>query len=223
MSINERNENTELETKTENTELKLNPENADSPKGVSGKKPDNNKKKRNIIIAIASIIVIAIIIILLLLRSCGTLQTGGDDPSKPGISFNVDVDPNATQNIKGDKDAEHQAIVDALNEKVKQSMINISMNTNPIFENGSSAGNLLIVNNEVNNYPQVIEIYRDDTDELIYQSKLIPVGTKIDSAKLDTDLKKGIYPCTAYFNAVDAETGALIGKAGAKISITILE
>ena len=84
-------------------------------------------------------------------------------------------------------------IADALNEKVEQGMINISMNTTPIFQNGSSAGNLMIVNESVNNYPQVVEIHRNDTGEVIYKSGAIPVGSKLETAKLSADLDAGTY------------------------------
>ncbi len=59
-------------------------------------------------------------------------------------------------------------------------MINISMNTTPIFSDGTTEGNLMIVNEGVNNYPQVVEIIRNDTQEKIYKSGAIPVGSKIE-------------------------------------------
>ena len=102
-------------------------------------------------------------------------------------------------------------------------MINISMNTSPIFQNGTSTGNLMIVNESINNYPQVVEIVRNDTNESIYKSGAIAVGSKIESAKLDADLDAGTYDCTAMFYNVDPETGAYLGCAGAIITISVLE
>ena len=61
-------------------------------------------------------------------------------------------------------------------------MINISMNTAPYFENGTAEGNVMIVNEAINNYPQQVEFIRNDTQEVIYQSKAIPVGSKIERA-----------------------------------------
>ena len=108
-----------------------------------------------------------------------------------------------------------------LNEKVAQGMINISMNTSPVFENGSAEGNLLIVNSERNNYPQIVTIVRKDTGEEIYRSGGIPVGSKIERARLDADLPAGTYECVAYFNNVDPETGDFLGTAGAEIVLTV--
>ena len=114
-----------------------------------------------------------------------------------------------------------EEIAEKLNEKVAEGMINISMNTAPYFENGTADGNLMIVNESINNYPQKVQIVRNDTGEQIYQSKAIPVGSKIERAKLDATLPAGTYECTAYFHNLDPETGEIIGTAGAIITITI--
>ena len=111
----------------------------------------------------------------------------------------------------------------ALNEKVQEGMINISMNTSPNFREGTAEGNLMIVNEGINRYPQVVEITRNDTNEMIYKSGAIPVGSKIEHAKLSVDLPAGTYDCTAMFYNVDPNTGSYLGCAGAIISITVLE
>ena len=114
-----------------------------------------------------------------------------------------------------------EEIAEKLNEKVAEGMINISMNTAPYFENGAADGNLMIVNESINNYPQQVEFIRNDTQEIIYQSKAIPIGSKIERAKLDVELPAGTYECTAMFHNLDPETGNVIGTAGAIITITI--
>lgn len=114
-----------------------------------------------------------------------------------------------------------EEIAEKLNEKVAEGMINISMNTAPYFENGTAEGNVMIVNEAINNYPQQVEFIRNDTGEQIYQSKAIPVGSKIERAALDVELPAGTYECTAMFHNLDPETGDIIGTAGAIITITI--
>ena len=100
-------------------------------------------------------------------------------------------------------------------------MINISMNTAPYFEDGAADGNLMIVNESINNYPQKVQIVRNDTGEQIYESGAIAVGSKIERTKLDVTLPAGTYECTAYFHNLNPETGEIIGTAGAIINITI--
>ena len=160
----------------------------------------------------AAIVVVVAVIILLLLRSCGT---PADSPG--GIEF----DPSATEG--GWDEADMDAIRDSLNEKVAEGMINISMNTSPVFSDGESAGSLMIVNEDINRYPQSVEITLNDTGEVIYTSKAIPVGSKIESAKLDADLPAGTYECTAMFTNLDPATGDELGSAGVVITVTVLE
>ena len=109
----------------------------------------------------------------------------------------------------------------SLNEKVAQGMINISMNTAPVFADGTAEGNIMVVNETINNYPQMVEFVRNDTQEVIYTSKAIPVGSKIEHAALDVALEPGEYECTALFHNLDPETGNILGTAGAIITITI--
>ena len=109
----------------------------------------------------------------------------------------------------------------ALNSKVAEGMINISMNTAPYFEDGTAEGNLMLVNESINLYPQKVQIVRNDTGEQIYESGAIAIGSKIERARLDVDLPAGTYECTAYFHNLDPESGAIIGTAGAIINITI--
>ena len=114
-----------------------------------------------------------------------------------------------------------EEIAEKLNEKVAEGMINISMNTAPYFENGKAEGNVMIVNESINNYPQKVQIVRNDTGEQIYESNAIPVSSKIERAMLDVTLPAGTYECTAYFHNLDPESGEIIGTAGAIITITI--
>ena len=115
-----------------------------------------------------------------------------------------------------------EEIAEKLNEKVAEGMINISMNTAPYFENGAADGNLMIVNESINNYPQQVEFIRNDTQEVIYQSKAIPVGSKIERAALDVELPAGTYECTAMFHNLDPVSGEIIGTAGAIINLSLI-
>ena len=163
-------------------------------------------------------VILVIIVILLLLRCCGSGESIGiDDESVPlgGIEWDADAEEGGlTQRSEEEIQAE-------LNKKVAQGMINISMNTSPVFENGTAKGNLLIVNSERNNYPQIVYIVRKDTGEEIYRSGGIPVGSKIERAALAVDLPAGTYECVAYFNSITPDTGAILGTAGAEITITV--
>ena len=137
-----------------------------------------------------------------------------DDP-KTGIVYDDSAVEGGWDNLSPEE------IAEKLNEKVAEGMINISMNTAPYFEDSTAEGNLMIVNESINNYPQKVQIVRNDTGEQIYESGAIAVGSKIEHAKLDAALPAGTYECTAYFHNLNPETGEIIGTAGAIINITI--
>ena len=154
----------------------------------------------------------AIIFIIVTLRSPMTKE---EARAKAGIVYDSSATEGGWDNLSPEE------IEARLNEKVAEGMINISANTAPIFEDGSSEGNLMLVNESINNYPQKVQIVRNDTGEQIYESGAIAVGSKIERAKLDVVLPAGTYECTAYFHNLDPETGDIIGTAGAIITITI--
>lgn len=182
-----------------------------------GNNKQEEKKQGSNKITIGIILALIVLIILLLLRGCGLGPTGGEGNGKP--VFDLTQDSNVAY---GDRETMTTEEIQAeLNKQVADGMINISMNLNPIFANGGADGNLLIVNEKINKHPQVIEIYRKGTEELLYKSGAIPVGGRVDYGKLLVDLDAGEYDCIAYFNSINENTGELLGKAGAEVKITV--
>ena len=183
-------------------------------------KKDTSRLTKAIYAAVG--VVLIVLAILLSLRGCaedGSASAHGSNNviGNPGIIYDTGA-------VEGGWDeADTESIVASLNEKVEEGMINISMNTSPNFPNGTSEGNLMIVNESINRYPQVVEIIRNDTGEVIYKSGAIPVGSKIEAAKLSVDLDAGMYECTAMFYNVDPNTGNYLGCAGAIIHLTVVE
>ena len=161
---------------------------------------------------LAAVAIGAIIFIIVTLRSPMTKE---EARAKAGIIYDSSATEGGWDNLSPEE------IAEKLNEKVAEGMINISMNTAPYFENGKAEGNVMIVNESINNYPQQVEFIRNDTGEQIYQSKAIPVGSKIERAALDVELPAGTYECTAMFHNLDPVSGEIIGTAGAIINITI--
>ena len=177
-------------------------------------KTDPELRKRRIIILAATLLLTALAAFLLLWP-----KPAAEDPKIGAEPAGLIWDANAEKG--GLVQRSEEEIRAELNRKVEQGMINISMNTSPVFESGTAEGNLLIVNSERNNYPQIVYIVRKDTGEEIYRSGGIPVGSRIERAKLAVNLDAGKYDCVAYFNNVDPETGAILGTAGAEIVVTV--
>lgn len=131
-----------------------------------------------------------------------------------------DIDQAAKDGFFDDKSQED--IEALLSQVVEDGMFNISINSNPVFEDGNSEGNLRIENVPNNPYYMTVRITRDDTGETVYESAGIKQGQYIQNDKLDVALGKGTYPCTATFTAVDPKTLEAVGTAGAKINVFVL-
>ena len=175
-----------------------------------------NKKKLNTVVALGVAAVLLAGSVMLASHFRGSADKPADvvNDTSAGLVFDEAA-------VEGGWESLSQEEVEAkLNAQLEEGMINISMNTSPWFEDGTSPGNLMIVNETINRHPQKVEIVRNDTGEVIYTSGAVPVGSKIEAAKLDVELEAGVYECTALFHNLD-ESGNIIGSAGAIITITI--
>lgn len=118
---------------------------------------------------LAAVAIGALIFIIVTLHSPTTKE---EARAKAGIVYDSSATEGGWDNLSPEE------IEARLNEKVAEGMINISANTAPIFEDGASEGNLMLVNESINNYPQMVQIVRNDTGEQIYESGAIAVGSK---------------------------------------------
>ena len=89
---------------------------------------------------LAAVAIGAIIFIIVTLRSPMTKE---EARAKAGIVYDSSAAEGGWDNLSPEE------IEARLNEKVAEGMINISANTAPIFEDGSSEGNLMLVNESV--------------------------------------------------------------------------
>jgi hypothetical protein len=116
-------------------------------------------------------------------------------------------------------DEEIQAELDRV---VEENMFHIAINGFPVFETGTSEGNLEIENVPNNHYSMDVQIALSDTGELIYESGLIEPNYHIQSDTLSKALEAGEYPCTATFKAYDTDTKQEIGSTGCEITVYVL-
>ena len=103
---------------------------------------------------LAAVAIGAIIFIIVTLRSPMTKE---EARAKAGIVYDSSATEGGWDNLSPEE------IEARLNEKVAEGMINISANTAPIFEDGASEGHLMLVNESINNYPQKVQIVRNDS------------------------------------------------------------
>jgi hypothetical protein len=172
---------------------------------------ENKKKKRNRII---EVIIIIILLLLLLTRCCGSCSNLSNSPSSSATTTDI-----LKGKIDWDQPKASRDLQAEIDKAVEQGMFNVFMNTNVVFQDGNSKGNMMIQNIDTNLYPMYVEIYHDDT--LLYKSNIIDPGYKIEEAKLDTALSKGTYDCTAYFYVTDSNKEEVQNKIGLNIKITV--
>lgn len=112
-------------------------------------------------------------------------------------------------------------IQELMQKKVDESMLAISINSSPEFEDGKSNGSLRIENSATNLYNMKVRIVKNDDEKEIYRSDAIKPGQVIKEDKLDVALAKGSYECTATFEAYDADSNEKVGEAAAVLTIYI--
>ena len=179
-------------------------------------KEEQEKDKRSIWVRRICLLIAIILLILLMLRFCGSRDRMVETDHRPDT---VEAGPGGIDDtaLEGMTDEE---IVAALNRQVQESMMTMTMNPDPTFRNGK--GNLLIHNDTTNHGPIVVEIRRNDTNDLIYTSPIIPLGKRVNFGSLNTELPSGVYPCTALFHYVD-DTGAILGSGGVAVTDHIVD
>ena len=113
-----------------------------------------------------------------------------------------------------------EQIQELMNDKVDKSMLAISINSTPVFEDGKGKGSLRIENAANNNYNMRVRIVIDNEQKQIYNSDGIRPGQMIREDYLDEVLDRGTYACTATFEAYD-EDGKKAGEAKAQLNIVV--
>ena len=159
---------------------------------------------------------LAILLLLLLIGVIGAFSwwyRAAQPADGPGLP-----DANARVGTLADP-AGRQAELDRMAE---EGMLTFGINATPSFESGGAKGNLMIENPPENGNRFTVAIYRQDTEEKIYQSGYLDPGQVIETAPLDAELAAGEYPCVAYFDAYSLGDDSYLGRAGAEITVYIL-
>ena len=155
--------------------------------------------------------VIAVLLVLLIAAAVALfVWLTMPDPNRDGMQ----PDPNVKVGSLSGDFADLDKIVD-------EGMLTFSINATPAFPDGTSSGNLMIENAEINNNRFTVAIYRSDTGEKVYESGYLDPGQYIESAPLDVDLEPGKYPCTAQFSTYKLSDNTPIGQAAAEITVYV--
>lgn len=98
----------------------------------------------------------------------------------------------------------------AANSSVRPGSFRVSMNTTWHFEKGDAVSYDARVNNlKVNTNPVYFDVMLSDSEEVIYESPIISLGSTLDEIKLNRKLEKGRYDCVLVYHLVDEEQNAI--------------
>lgn len=167
------------------------------------KKSENHSKKKVIIITAFTLLLVAlaVCIVLLLRRNEET-----KDPLERGFVEEDNAD----------------YIMDDMADKVAEGMFECKMSTTWTFEDADSVSqNAYVANVESNRYTIYFDVYEADTNELLYSSPMLPVGTDFNDVKLEKKLSAGDYDAVVMYTLVD-DNDEEVSTVGFNITISVM-
>lgn len=182
---------------------------------MSNQRKSARKKQRNMII----IIMIAFLVLVTALVTCIVLLLTKQKEEPVQESQSV---PRSTVLDRGFVDEGNAGdIMDEMTEKVSKGMFECKMTTAWTFDDGKSASpNAYVANVENNLYTLYFDVYEESTNELLYSSPMLPVGTELKNFKLNKELAAGEYDAVVMYTMVD-ENLEEVSSVGFKVTISV--
>jgi hypothetical protein len=159
-----------------------------------------------LILGIVVIVAAAIVVILLLRDTTSSTDIPSTLPPGAGLVIN-------DENVRD--------IMEDIHASVERGMFITHMNTIWSFRDGTSPSHDAVMgNSSSNNFPFYFTVTLAGTDEVVFTSGLLPLGTQIEEITLDTELPAGTYDAVVNINMVDDDGNPVDANMG--ISITII-
>ena len=162
-------------------------------KGGSG-----SRNKTMVILIICAIVIIALLgtVIFLLLNK-------KEEPETPQEVINRETvvnEENVNDIVNAADEADH----------TEPGYYEVTMNSTWYFEDGkATSDNAYVENSTSNNNSVYFDVVRSDTNEVVYASPIMPVGSSLDSIKLDQELSKGTYDCVCTYHLLNDANEAI--------------
>ncbi len=169
-----------------------------------------------IIIGLAIIVLLLVVIIILLLKKDSGTADAGIGTQNGGREV-----AGSTRVVLDEETA--GSVYEEMRQEVEEGMFECNMSMSWTFEDGESVSkDAIVVNSENNKYPIYFDLYLKDTNELIYSSPVLPVGTQLTDIKLDKALPAGTYKVVCQYTLIrDVESQEEISSAGFVITVTV--
>lgn len=183
----------------------------------SFKEPKQGNRKNIVIIIVFAILVIALAVcIILLVKRPDVEQSDHPEPEST-------ISPAAAALERGFvEESVTQDIMSEMADKVEEGMFECKMTTTWTFEDTDSVSpNAYVANVESNRYTLYFDVYQEGTEELLYSSPMLPVGTEFQEVKLEKDLPAGEYKAVVMYTMVD-DNYEEVSSVGFSITISVL-
>jgi len=177
-----------------------------------------SKSKKGILILIVIIILILLLIIGGLIWYISTvlkkdpMSVENTDKSQGKIGYEATV-------IVDNPDALQDA-VDGLIEQAAEGTMTLEMKTEAVSADGLNF-KCQLGNAQENRYEMFMVIYRDDTQEEIYRSGLLPIGTHIESFTTNKPIDEGVYEGTIVYNQVEDDQETIHSQVNIGITLMV--
>lgn len=158
-----------------------------------GDNKTNSSKK--IIIALIAVIVLLVVGIALF------FVFNKKDDNKEQESTQSDI-IGYESNVITDDPEKLQDVLNDMYKKAEEGQMGLSMKSRAISDDGQTFS-CYLGNATNNSYDMYMILYRDDTQEEIYRSGLIPVGSRIESFTINNRMETGEYQATLVYNQVE--------------------
>lgn len=182
---------------------------------MSNQKNAGKKRSTIAIIVIAFAILVAALIVCIVLLMAKNEETPLQEAEGPANSSVLD---------RGFVDEDNmEDIMEEMSDKVSKGMFECKMTTSWTFDDGKSESpNAYVANVENNLYTLYFDVYEETTNELLYSSPMLPIGTELKNFKLDKELAAGEYDAVVMYTMVD-ENLEEVSSVGFKVTISILK
>lgn len=159
----------------------------DGQSNVKKKEDGKNKKKKIVLIICIIIIIVLLGVIIYLLAAKNTTKK----PRRNVVVTEKNIDK----------------VLKEMNEKrTPAGSYEAKMNSVWNFERGDAPSKDAYVENvKTNTNPVYFDVVRSDTEETIYESPILPVGSHLEEITLDKKLPAGKYDCVLTYHLIDEE------------------
>lgn len=181
---------------------------------------EGKKKNKTVIImaAIFAMVVVALIGIIIYLLN------RGDDVQNDNVQGdNMRREMAGSVRTVIDEDSAND-IMDQMRKEVAEGMFECQMSMTWTFADGKAESQDAYVANSTNNtHPICFDVYMRDTEELLYLSPVLPVGTDLRNIKLEKELPAGNYQAIVMYKLLkDVDSQEEISNAGFVVTINVL-